>query len=103
MPLPVLYHAGLSVSGDRPDIAAGLATLGIVSPPMRELAEMSYEFDEPFILDTTGYQSTFGPVGTPLAAAIAAIVAWYRTLPACHDQTQGDERRDHPDGPHQAR
>jgi nucleoside-diphosphate-sugar epimerase len=53
--------------------------LGIVSPLMRELAEMTYEFDEPFILDTTRYQSTFGPAGTPLASAIAATVAWYRS------------------------
>lgn len=45
---------------------------------MRELAEMTYEFDEPFILDTTRYQTTFGAAGTPLAAAIAATVAWYR-------------------------
>jgi nucleoside-diphosphate-sugar epimerase len=53
--------------------------LGIVNPLMRELAEMTYEFDEPFILDTTRYQSTFGPAGTPLAAAVAATVAWYRS------------------------
>jgi len=52
--------------------------LGKVNPLMRELAEMTYEFDEPFILDTTRYQSTFGPAGTPLAAAIAATAAWYR-------------------------
>jgi nucleoside-diphosphate-sugar epimerase len=52
--------------------------LGKVNPLMRELAEMTYEFDEPFILDTTRYQSTFGAGGTPLAAAIAATVTWYR-------------------------
>lgn len=39
------------------------------------LAEMSYQFDEPFILDTTKFETCFGPVGTPLvAAAIAAGV-----------------------------
>ena len=46
---------------------------------MRELAEMSYEFEEPFILDTTKFQSTFGTTGTPLATAVADTVAWYRT------------------------
>jgi hypothetical protein len=40
---------------------------------------MAYEFDEPFILDTTRYQATFGAAGTPLAAAVATTVAWYRT------------------------
>jgi len=46
---------------------------------MRGLAEMSYQFDQPFVLDTSKYQSVFGPAGTPLAAAIAATLAWYRT------------------------
>jgi nucleoside-diphosphate-sugar epimerase len=53
--------------------------LGLVNPMMRELAEMAYEFDEPFALDTTRYETTFGPAGTPLAAAVATTIAWYRT------------------------
>jgi nucleoside-diphosphate-sugar epimerase len=52
--------------------------LGLVNPALRGLAEMSYQFDEPFVLDTTKYESVFGAAGTPLAAAIAATVAWYR-------------------------
>ena len=52
--------------------------LGLVNPTMRELAEMSYEFDEPFVLDTSKYQAAFGAAGTLLAAALAATVAWYR-------------------------
>jgi len=55
--------------------------LGLVNPMMRELAEMAYEFEEPFVLDTSKYQSVFGAAGTPLAGAIAATVAWYRTRP----------------------
>ncbi len=34
--------------------------LGLVNPMMRGLAEMSYEFDEPFVLDTSKYQAAFG-------------------------------------------
>jgi len=56
-----------------------LRVLGLINPMMRGLAEMSYQFDEPFVLDTTRYQTTFGPAGTPLATAVAATVAWYRT------------------------
>jgi nucleoside-diphosphate-sugar epimerase len=56
-----------------------LRALGLVNPMMRELAEMAYQFEEPFILDTTRYEATFGPAGTPLAAAVAATIAWYRT------------------------
>ena len=55
-----------------------LRALGLVNPLLRELAEMSYEFDEPFVLDTSKYESTFGPAGTPLAAAVSETVAWYR-------------------------
>ena len=51
--------------------------LGLVNPMLRELAEMSYEFDEPFVLDTSKYQAAFGTAGTPLAAALAVTVAWY--------------------------
>jgi nucleoside-diphosphate-sugar epimerase len=55
--------------------------LGLVNPMLRELAEMAYQFDEPFVLDTSKYQAAFGTAGTPLKAAIAATVAWYRTRP----------------------
>ena len=48
-----------------------LRALGLVNPLMRELAEMSYEFEEPFVLDTSKYQSTFGTAGTPLATAVS--------------------------------
>ncbi|HWM97936.1 MAG TPA: NAD-dependent epimerase, partial [Streptosporangiaceae bacterium] len=53
--------------------------LGLASPMMRGLAEMSYQFDQPFILDTSKYQSAFGAAGTPLADAVAVTLAWYRT------------------------
>jgi nucleoside-diphosphate-sugar epimerase len=56
-----------------------LRALGLVSPLMRGLAEVSYQFDEPFILDTSKYEAVFGAAGTPLADAVAATVAWYRT------------------------
>jgi nucleoside-diphosphate-sugar epimerase len=54
--------------------------LGLFNPLMRELAEMAYEFEESFVLDTTKFESTFGADGTPLADAVAATVAWYRDL-----------------------
>jgi nucleoside-diphosphate-sugar epimerase len=53
--------------------------LGLVNPTLRELAETYYQFGEPFVLDVTKYQTTFGTAGTPLSDAIAATLAWYRT------------------------
>jgi nucleoside-diphosphate-sugar epimerase len=56
--------------------------LGLVNPMLRELAHTYYQFGEPFVLDTTKYQATFGAAGTPLDDAIAATLAWYRTRPS---------------------
>jgi nucleoside-diphosphate-sugar epimerase len=56
--------------------------LGLVNPMLRGLAELSYQFDEPFVLDSSKYESAFGAAGTPLADAVAATVAWYRTRPS---------------------
>ena len=59
-----------------------LRALGLVNPLIRELAEMEYEFEEPFILDTTKYEATFGAAGTPLRDAITETVAWFRSRAA---------------------
>ena len=56
-----------------------LRALGLVNPMMRGLAEMAYEFEDPFILDTAKFESTFGVVGTPLDVAIKETVNWYQS------------------------
>ena len=56
--------------------------LGLINPTLRELAETYYQFDQPFVMDTSKYQATFGMAGTPLADAIAATLAWYRAQPS---------------------
>jgi len=56
-----------------------LRALGLINPTLRELAETYYQFDEPFVLDTSKYESVFRFAGTPLADAITATLAWYRT------------------------
>ncbi len=63
--------------------------LGLFNPMLRELAEMAYEFEEPFVLDTSKYESTFGASGTPLATAIAATVSWYRAQTASDTPQEG--------------
>jgi nucleoside-diphosphate-sugar epimerase len=55
-----------------------LRPLGLVIPLLREVAEMSYEFEQPFILDTSKYESTFGTATTPLATAVRETLASYR-------------------------
>lgn len=55
-----------------------IRALALVNPMMRELAEMTYECERPFVLDTSKYESTFGTPTTPLATAVTQTVAWYR-------------------------
>ena len=59
-----------------PTLALRLA--GIFSPMARGLAEMAYQFEQPFVLDTTKFESTFGQSGTTLEVAIKETIAWYR-------------------------
>jgi len=55
-----------------------LRALGLVHPMMRGVAEMTYQFEQPFVLDTTKYETTFGAFGTRMRVAIHETVAWYR-------------------------
>jgi nucleoside-diphosphate-sugar epimerase len=54
-----------------------LRALGLVNPVLRSMVEMTYQFDQSFVLDSTKYEETFGEAGTPLRQAIATTVAWY--------------------------
>lgn len=55
-----------------------LKLAGIFSPVIRELSEMLYEFEEPFIVDNTRFSATFGSEATPLEQAIAETVEWFK-------------------------
>jgi nucleoside-diphosphate-sugar epimerase len=56
-----------------------MRALGLFNPMLRELAEMAYEFEEPFVLDTSKFERTFGAAGTPLGVAVTSTIAWYRS------------------------
>jgi hypothetical protein len=45
---------------------------------MREVAEMLYEFEEPFIVDHSRFERTFGNHATPLQEALHTMVEWFR-------------------------
>jgi nucleoside-diphosphate-sugar epimerase len=51
---------------------------GLFSPLFRELPEMLYQFDRPFILDSSLFTTTFGQKATPLHELLGATVNWYR-------------------------
>ncbi len=55
-----------------------LRTAGIFSFDARELAEMLYQFEKPFIMDSSHTEAALGVSPTPLHEATAATVAWWR-------------------------
>ncbi len=55
-----------------------LRGLGVFSPMLREVAEMTYQWQAPFILDDSRYRATFRVGATPWAEALPATVAWAR-------------------------
>jgi nucleoside-diphosphate-sugar epimerase len=67
--------------------ALATRALGVFVPVIRELAEVRYQFEMPFIVDSSAAQSTFGLVPTPMAKALAETVSWYREAPRNREQT----------------
>ncbi len=51
---------------------------GLFIPAARETVEMMYEFEQPFVVDSSKFARTFSMTPTPLQEAIRATVAWYR-------------------------
>lgn len=58
--------------------AAGLAALGLFVPALREMREMSYEFERTFVADSSEFERTFGEHATPLPEAVESTVRWYQ-------------------------
>ncbi len=54
---------------------------GLFIPGAREVVEMMYEFEKPFVVDSSQFERAFGVKATPIAEAIKATVAWYRAHP----------------------
>jgi nucleoside-diphosphate-sugar epimerase len=56
-------------------------TVGLFNGNVRELKEMLYEFEEPFVVDDSRFKAAFGDIATPLPDAIETTVAWFRAHP----------------------
>ena len=52
----------------------GIKALGLFMPLMHELAEMSYQYDRPYIFNSDKFSKRFGIDATPYDTAIQAIV-----------------------------
>jgi len=51
---------------------------GLFIPEAKESVEMMYEFDQPFIVDSSKFERTFGIKATPMRKAIKETVAWFK-------------------------
>lgn len=56
----------------------GARLLGIFSPLVRELPEMMYEYDRPFVVDSTKFQTAFDVVPTGFDAAVEETLSAWR-------------------------
>jgi len=54
---------------------------GLFVPEAKETVEMMYEFERPFIVDSSKFEKTFGMKATPLHEAIRETVAWHKGHP----------------------
>lgn len=59
-----------------------LRLAGLFVPDARELLEMLYQFDAPFVIDATETEETFGLLPTPLDEQVRLTVESYGLIPA---------------------
>lgn len=55
-----------------------LRAAGVFDPTMRELAEMTYQWKQPYVVDDSKLRSTFGIGATAWDDAVAQTVSWAR-------------------------
>lgn len=54
---------------------------GLFIPAAKETVEMMYEFEKPFVVDSSKFENTFGMKATPMHEAIKETVAWFKSHP----------------------
>ena len=55
-----------------------LRALGVFQPMMREMAEMTYQWKQPYVLDDAKFRKTFDIAPTPWNEAVAETLSWAR-------------------------
>jgi nucleoside-diphosphate-sugar epimerase len=56
-----------------------MAMGGLFIPEARETGEMMYEYEKPFIVDSSKFEKTFGMKATPMREAIRETADWYKS------------------------
>lgn len=69
----------LGVAGEVSGVPRWLVrTMGLASPMMREIVEMLYQFEMPYVIDDAKFRAVFGVAATPVEEAVAETAAWAR-------------------------
>ncbi|MFF3668267.1 NAD-dependent epimerase/dehydratase family protein [Microtetraspora malaysiensis] len=55
-----------------------LTAAGVVSPLLNEMRETRYQFDRPFVVDSSAFTATFGVTATPMDEALEETIASWR-------------------------
>jgi len=59
---------------------------GLFIPPAREMIEMMYEFEQPFVVDSSKFTRTFGVEATPYRDGLTKTIAWYKAQVSAQGQ-----------------
>ena len=73
----VLAGVELGKVSSIPDVAT--RALALVWPTMRQLRQISYQLDAPFVIDARATEEAFGLAATELDEALLATIAWARS------------------------
>ncbi len=58
-----------------------MGIMGLFNPLIREINEMRYEFEEPFVMDHSKFAAAFGDIHTPMEQVVRETVNWFRANP----------------------
>ena len=59
---------------------------GFFIPEAKETGEMMYEFEKPFVVDSSKFEKAFQVKATPIREGIRRTVAWYRANPGSSEK-----------------
>lgn len=58
-----------------------LQAMSLFDPNVREMMELAYEFEQPYVVDHSKFVRAFGNIATPTRDAIQQTVEWFRQHP----------------------
>ena len=70
-----------------------LRLVSLFSAPVREIMEMMYEFEEPYVMDDQKIRHAFGLTETPLAESLRVTADWWRDRAAATTGGSADDTR----------